>query len=213
MALRRLHPRFLAGEDDFLDADEHRRLAAFLRSVPTVPSGGRPSPSSFAFAAPTVESTVVSGRAEAAAGCPVWTADGPGSGAALPLPLAELAGRVSDHLAGEHDLWRAAGTPARRFTSVYVDRYLAGGSFVPHVDRDCYGPVVAGVSVGPGSCLLSFRSGGRTAVGHVLHPGSLYVFSADLRRPPFTHAISSVTDLRFGVTFRFTAAGPDATAG
>jgi hypothetical protein len=121
VALRRLHPRFLAEENDFLDADEHRRLAAFLQAVPVVASGGQPSPS-FAFAAPMVGTTAVCGRVEAAAGCPVWTPDGPGPGAALPPLLAGLAGRVSDHLAGEDELWRAAGTPARQFTSVYVDR-------------------------------------------------------------------------------------------
>lgn len=208
MAFELVHPSLLGYEPRFLSASEQKKLLAFLESVPVVEPEQRDVTSTFAFSAPQAGAVVVTGRREAAAGWPVWADTRPVFGVDMPAPLAALAARVDGALGEFHAVRAATGPPLPRFTSVYADRYPLGGSFFPHTDRDCYGPVVAGVSVGPGSCRITFASDGVVDVDHLLEPGSLYVFAGRLRAAPCVHSVSDVTDLRFGVTYRFASTEP-----
>lgn len=193
---------------DFLELESSDDLTAFLDGVPRVEQGAHDGTRQFAFTRPRVDGTTVTGRYEAAAGNPVWTGSVGAPGVAIPAPLVALAKTVSGRLRADR-----GGEPlfsdhvALRFTSVYVDRYETGGAFVAHADRPCYGPVVAGVSVGTGACRLTFRLDGEAVYRRTLAPGSLYAFTGILREPPCTHEVDSVTGLRYGVTFR-TAAPP-----
>lgn len=202
MALKVLHSDLLVYEDGFLSNDEHDALLEWLDRVPTNPSAGHDVTATFAFASPTAGATRVRHRREAAAGWPVWTDGGPGRGVAMPPSLAQLASSVHGRLVDQLTAREALPDPVLPFTSVYVDRYPPGGSFVPHTDRRCYGPLVAGVSVGPGSCVLEFTSEADRPIIAKLVPRSLYAFAGGLRREPCTHAVRDVTDLRYGITLR-----------
>ena len=104
------------------------------------------------------------------------------------------------------DLWSQTSTQRQPFTSVYVDRYPTGGTFVQHTDRDIYGPVVAGISLGQGSCRMTFKTPAEN-LEFTLHPRSLYVFAGQLRHAPVTHGIDQVSGERYAVTFRTAAPG------
>ncbi|MGH9124718.1 MAG: alpha-ketoglutarate-dependent dioxygenase AlkB [Acidimicrobiales bacterium] len=203
MAFQYLDSDLFAYDQDFLPAGQHAELLAFLQAVPRVTPEARAAATSFVLAPPVADGTTVAGRLEGAAGQPVWTGVRPGVGVAIPPLLARLATMVNRSL-GEANLWARAGEPPAPFSSVYVDRYPRSGTFMAHTDRDCYGAVVVGVSIGPGSCTMHFEIEGQ-AIAFALHPGSLYVFAGSLRRPPYTHRVDSVSDERFGVTFRSTA--------
>lgn len=207
MALRLAHPSLLGYDPGFLPEAEHDELLLYLASVPIVDFEARDVRATFAFVTPRAGATVVEGRWEAAAGSPVWTGAGPVRAVAIPDPLAALAARVDHRLAAEGALWSEAATAPQPFTSVYVDRYPPGGSFFPHTDRDCYGSVVAGVSIGAGSCRIAFETERATDASQVLEPGSLYVFSGRLRAAPCEHRIADVSDVRYGISLRFAASG------
>lgn len=188
----------------FLDQAAQGRLVRYLDTVPVVEPGTVDVTRQFAFCAPSADGTVVRERREAAAGWPVWTGSEPEFGVQLPSILAQLADQAGGCLASlKHP--EAAG-PSLAFSSVYVDRYQLGGSFVPHTDRACYGPVVGGVSVGPGSCRMTFRSGGEVQLAQSLEPGGLYAFFGSLRSEPCTHEIDLVTGVRYGISLRTPAA-------
>jgi hypothetical protein len=91
-------------------------------------------------------------------------------------------------------------------TSVYVDRYDTGGRFVPHTDREIYGPVVVGVSLGNGWGTLSFADGRETEVGAEVHPRSVYLMAEPLRFAPWTHRFELSEGRRWAVTYRSGAA-------
>ena len=87
------------------------------------------------------------------------------------------------------------------FSSIYVDLYEEGGSFVPHTDRPIYGPYVLGMSFGVGSCEIVFSSAD-SEYRLTLPPRSVYCFGPPLRNEPWVHEVVGVTGRRFGVTFR-----------
>jgi len=188
---------------DFLSADEDRALVAYLAGVPQRAHEAYDPVHEFAFAHPVYDGEVVLGRSEAAAGEPIWFGGRPVQGTPLPEPLADLRDRAQDALrtSGHTELERLAEAP---FTSVYVDRYEAGGLFVPHVDRNCYGPIVVGVSAGPGEADLGFvhRTGELAPMSIPLAPRSLYAFCGAVRWEPWLHHVADVTANRFGITYR-----------
>jgi len=161
----------------------------------------------FAFFAPLVDGVRVAGRIEARAGWPVWDGHGPAPGAPMPPELETLAASVTDRLQTADGLRTPTSPAPNAFTSVYVDRYPAGGKFVAHTDRDIYGPVVAGVSIGPGSCTLTFLFEGKPVFEHELRPRSLYAFAGRLRAAPCLHQVTGVSDVRFAISFRYAATG------
>lgn len=197
-----VHPDHLVYLPGFLSGPEAAALVDVLERTPVVPTESHDATRAFAFTAPVADGTVVEGRREAAAGWPVWDGAGPAQGAPLPAPLDELAGKVGRALTHLGD--PALGDPATdlSFSSVYVDRYPPGGTFFPHTDRACYGPVVAGVSVGPATSRLVFQVDGDVRAETILEPGSLYAFAGSLRAEPCTHEVVDVTALRFGITYR-----------
>ena len=205
------HPDRFVYLPGFIGPDRNAELVRFLEQVPVLAPAQHDPARQFAFTSPIADGTVVQGRREAAAGWPVWDGTAPIRGAAMPAPLQDLAaeaGRSLLGLADEH-LGEAA---ALTFTSVYADRYPPSGTFVPHSDRACYGPTVAGVSLGRGTCRMVFRRDGEVLLDAMLEPGSLYAFSGLLREAPTTHEIIEVDDLRFGVTYRSPAPGLGAGA-
>jgi hypothetical protein len=208
MTLRVHQPELLSHlvyEPDFLDPEENVELAAFLASVPTIPIDDYDPRAAFAYTRPRYDGVEIASRKEAAAGSPISFGGAPVSGVPMPPPLAQLAERVGVALAG---LEAHGGPPAPlSFTSVYVDWYEAGGFFVPHVDRDSYGPVIAGVSVGVGEAALEFlRAGESEAVGRlIVEPRSLYAFFGPIRYVPWEHRASDTTGRRFSITFRMPA--------
>lgn len=188
---------------DFLSVEEDQALVAYLATVPERQAADYDPVHEFAFARPIYQDEVVRERAEAAAGEPIWFNDRPVRGTPLSPPLAGLRDRAQRALrsSGDPDLSRLAEVP---FTSVYVDHYVEGGLFVPHVDRDCYGPVVLGISAGPGHATLGFvhREGILPARSIALEPRSLYAFCGAVRWEPWLHSVGDVTGTRFGISYR-----------
>jgi hypothetical protein len=180
----------------FIARNEERELRRRFDSMPIAGERGHDPRSSFAFTHVFVDGREVQGRLEACAGWPIWYEAGAARGQELTPELAVMAARVR---ASVRDAFGDAD-----FTSVYVDKYPVGGSFVPHVDRDIYGPVVAGVSVGSGTAELCFsdETNREREVVLKLEPRSLYAFGQSLRRHPWRHEIRDVSDVRYGVTFR-----------
>ena len=188
---------------DFLSVEEDRALVDYLRTVPERDPAHYDPVHEFAFAHPVYDGEVVLERAEAAAGEPIWFDGRPVRGTPLTPALAALRDRAQDVLrsSGDPDLTRLTEVP---FTSVYVDHYEEAGTFVPHVDRDCYGPVVLGVSAGPGRARLGFmhRDGTPPARSIRLEPRSLYAFCGPVRWEPWLHHVGDVTGTRFGISYR-----------
>ena len=134
-------------------ADEARVLLEFLDTVPERNDGEADAIPEFVFVRHSIEEGHP-GRAEAAAGDPIWLGTDWGRGVDIPSELVFLRERVGD-AARDIDFGGLLGfSPNLSFTSTYVDRYLPGGGFFPHTDGDRYGAVIAGVSVGPGSAKL-----------------------------------------------------------
>lgn len=186
---------------DAVAAADADRLQAFLDAVPTSFSSTFDA-RTFTFRRLQVDGCIVGGRLEACAGRPVWDGAGFVAGPAVPEALATLMRAASRRVV---DLGFVPSPGFEGFTSVYVDRYERGGSFSPHVDRDGYGPVVVGFSIGPGSARLTFSSAGCVVEEVEIEPRSMYAFRGELRSGPVEHAVSCVTDLRFGITFRTSA--------
>lgn len=200
------HPDALAYLPGFLDSDRQAELERFLDAVPEVAPGHQEPAVAFTFTSPVVEGhVVVADRREAAAGWPVWSGSGPAVGVELPGPLKDLAREVGQCLTPLLPNLAGVLPDDLAFSSVYVDRYDAGGAFVAHTDRHCYGPVVAGVSIGPGECRITFRERAEVVFQQHLAPGSLYAFAGRLRRSPCTHEIGDVDGRRYGLTLRTSA--------
>ena len=185
-------------------AHEARALLQFLDAVPER-HDGTDAISEFVFVGHPSESGGL-GRAEAAAGQPIWLGADWGRGVDIPPELLFLQERVSE-LATDIDFGELLGfTPNLSFTSTYVDRYLPGGGFFRHTDGDRYGEVIAGVSIGPGSASLAFWSdehhGSSPEVEFTAEPNSIYFFCGPIRHSPWQHAVRGVTDLRYGITWR-----------
>ena len=192
----------LVYKPDFLGETEHAELAAFLESVPTIPVDEYDPRRHFAYTRPRYDGVEITSRKEAAAGEPIWFDGAPVRGVKMPPLLSQLAHRVGAALP---DLDRFGGPAGPlSFTSVYVDWYEAGGYFVPHVDRESYGPVIAGVSVGAGAAALAFLHEGEPEAGGRLgvEPRSLYAFFGPIRYAPWKHRATDVTGRRFSITFR-----------
>lgn len=193
-------------QPDFLDDTAESELLGVLEEVPDRPFEERDPRTAFAFTQLVIDGESVVGRREAAAGHPVWF-DGRARAGLPMLP-------IFDALARRAERWLAELVPRSPtlslspLTSVYVDRYPPHGRFVPHQDRGCYGPVVVGISAGPGSCRLRFAHSDEmaTSVDIVLAPRSLYAFFGPIRWEPWTHEVVDTTDVRYGVTFRSPAA-------
>ena len=193
-------PTFIYVED-FLDEDQRWNLEERLDGIPVTSVDDPERDLRLNLAHPLIDGVTVSTRLEGSAGAPVWRS-AVTTGPPMPTFLVDLGRdvrRVVRKLTGDdHD-----------FTSVYIDRFDAGGSFVPHTDRACYGPLVAGVSVGASSCLLRFEdpTSGRAFQVQV-RPGALYLFCDEIRRPPWVHSTSEVTGRRWVVTLRTAAHAP-----
>ena len=203
--------QYLAYEPNFLSDDEHARLLSLLEAIPTVRSDdeGRKM---FAYVHPRDDGVEIASRKEAAAGNPISLDGQPVAGVPMPEPLAQLAARVGDHLRGQTGL--EIPVHGCEFTSVYVDWYEAGGHFVPHVDRDIYGPIIAGVSAGTGSVALEFVRNDvpdRVVGRLIVEPRSLYAFYGPIRYEPWLHQVRDVDGRRFGITFRSPRHDTDST--
>jgi hypothetical protein len=188
--------------NDVISLDMACRVTRYLETVPREDCCGHDPRQTFAFTNPVYDGTVVTSRAEAAAGFPIWFADEPVAALPIPAPLAALSTSLAATL--PLTIEEAIDIARRPFSSVYVDHYPRGGSFVPHVDRDCYGPSVLGASLGPGTCDLVFAHANNAAESFAvtLEPRSAYLFFGAVRYPPWLHAVRSVTDERYGITFR-----------
>lgn len=135
----------------------------------------------------------------------------------LPQWLMKLAYRIQAAAVeeGVHSL------DARRpFEQAIVNEYEVGQGIAPHIDRDCFGPVVATVSLGS-AVNMEFRcdaTGG--AYAHRLEPGSLLLLCGEARSK-WRHGIAKrrsdtwngqklTRERRVSITFR-TIARPDAS--
>ena len=199
-------PFFYYGSDIISDI-ESRALLDFFNTVPTGPVDRCDATQEFAFVTHTGTRSAPGDRAEAAAGDPIWLGDDWGAGVSLPDLVARLRDRVGELAASLPFEDQLGWLPQVDFTSVYVDRYFSGGRFFPHTDgEDAYGPVIAGASIGPGHAM--FRLWGNVEVDRtpdaefLLEPNSVYMFFGPIRNKPWLHAISDVTDLRYGITMR-----------
>jgi alkylated DNA repair dioxygenase AlkB len=114
------------------------------------------------------------------------------------------------------------------FTSLYVDRFAPGGRFVPHADRDIYGPLVATLSLGAPATVRftcpddiiptdepdtgsNDRSGdgGPLPVDLRLASGDLYAFWPPMRHAPWVHEVLPVAEPRISVSLRTAASAAD----
>jgi len=186
-------------------AHQARALLKFLNTVPERNDGIADPSSEFVFVSHSTEEGDL-GRAEAAAGDPIWLGADWGRGVAIPSELLFLQESVGS-IARDADFEGPLGfTPNLSFTSAYVDRYLPGGGFFPHTDGDRYGAVIAGVSIGPGSANFTLWNGNpdhsSPEVEFTVKPNSIYFFCGPIRHSPWRHAIRRVTDLRYGITWR-----------
>lgn len=177
---------------------ENRALVERLLALPVNPPGSPLDVYRLAFRSLVLGGEPVEGRREAACGSPIWDGHGPSFGAPVPAWLSDVLPRV-DGFAG------SAVSDHLGFSSVYVDWYEQGGTFVPHTDRDIYGPLVCGLSAGEGNALIRFTDG-HDVVDLTLPARSIYCFGPPLRDRPWTHEIVSVSARRLGVTFRTAAA-------
>lgn len=194
-------------EPGFLSETQAEELIAFFRQVPVRAPADQDLRHEFSFAQAQWEGKDVPGRKLAAAGDPIWLEGGPATGVTIPGPLASLRDEVSNRLQTMRleNLPALAGQSVLPLTSVYVDWYSAGGYLGPHVDRDCYGPVIAGVSVGTSTAVMRFFCEGHGANGaheFELSPNSLYVFCGPIRHSPWQHEVLGGALERFGITFR-----------
>ena len=111
--------------------------------------------------------------------------------------------------------------PGQPFEQAIINEYLPGQGIAPHIDRDCFGPVVATVSLG--SAVSMDFCCGATGDDHVhrLEPRSLLLMHGDARSA-WRHGIAKRrTDVwngqkiqrhrRVSITFR-TIADPDCTS-
>lgn len=186
-------------------ADEARALLQFLDTVPERNDDEVDATSEFAFIRHPTESGG-RGRAEAAAGEPIWLGTDWGRGVDIPSELLFLQHRVGE-IATDLDFRGLLGfTPNLSFTSTYVDRYLPGRGFFRHTDGDRYGAVIAGVSIGPGSAVFALwaddHDDSSPEVELTVEPNSIYFLCGPIRHSPWQHAIREVTDLRYGITWR-----------
>ncbi|MDE0676559.1 MAG: alpha-ketoglutarate-dependent dioxygenase AlkB [Acidimicrobiaceae bacterium] len=69
----------------------------------------------------------------------------------------------------------------RPFEQAIVNEYLPGQGIAPHVDRDCFGPVVATVSLGSAVSMDFCRKSGGVEFVQRLEPRSLLLIYGDAR--------------------------------
>lgn len=173
-------------------------VLAFLAEVPEAPVEELDRTQQFAFTRPLVDGSPIAGRAEACAGDPIWV-DGPSTGVPIPPALTSLRNMLAETVTDTFDQHRTDMPP---MTSVYIDRYDKGGRFVAHTDREIYGPVVAGVSLGDGWGTLTFADGDGAEVRAELRSRSVYLMTEPLRFPPWTHRFELRSGRRWAVTYR-----------
>lgn len=173
-------------------------VLAFLAEVPEVPVEELDRTQQFAFTRPLDDGSPIAGRAEACAGDPIWV-DGPSTGVSMPPALTSLRDLLAETVTDTFDEHRTDMPP---MTSVYIDRYDEGGRFVAHTDREIYGPVVAGVSLGDGWGTLTFANRNGDVVRTELHSRSVYLMGEPLRFPPWTHRFDLHEGRRWAVTYR-----------
>ncbi|CCM65477.1 hypothetical protein [Candidatus Microthrix parvicella] len=180
---------------DEFSSRENNRIANYLGSVSGAGLDRQLDQDEFHFRQLMEDGTAVKGRLEAACGTPVWGGEGQVTGPAVPAYLQTLTERADLLVRSSIDTLHAG------FSSIYVDLYEEGGSFVPHTDRPIYGPYVLGMSFGVGSCEIVFSSAD-SEYRLTLPPRSVYCFGPPLRNEPWVHEVVGVTGRRFGVTFR-----------
>lgn len=97
-----------------------------------------------------------------------------------PLPewLDRLAHKIHEAASSEA---RQLLSPSQAFEQAIVNEYLPGQGIAPHVDRDCFGPVIATVSLG--SAINMDFCCDETGESHVqrLEPRSLVLMHGDAR--------------------------------
>lgn len=186
--------------------DVGREVLAYLAEVPEVPAEVLDRTQRFAFTRPLADGAPIVGRAEACAGDPIW-ADGPRTGVTMPSALESLRDQITCVVS---DTFRDHRFDVPPLTSVYVDRYDEGGHFVPHTDREIYGPVVVGASLGNGWGTLTFADGEGAQVSADLFAQSVYLMAPPLRLAPWTHSFKLHQGQRWAVTYRSVAGGSHA---
>ena len=195
--------RYFFYERDAVTIPEAEALLDFLNSRPRRDNETADPRGEFAFVTYDGEEGVA--REEAGAGEPIWLGADWGTGVPIPGEMGFLNQRVN-RMASNLDLPDGVAGADRVFTSVYVDRYLPSGGFFPHTDGDTYGPVIAGVSIGPGTARLAFWPDDETTrpptANWLIEPNSIYFLCGPIRHHPWHHSIREVSDLRYGITWR-----------
>ncbi len=75
------------------------------------------------------------------------------------------------------------------FNNVFSFKYMYGQKVPFHKDRDCFGPVVAGISLGKKSCKLKFKKDeSDIIISARVEPGSLYIMTGPARYD-YRHAL------------------------
>lgn len=97
--------------------------------------------------------------------CEEYPSDGP-----IPAWAEDLGGRMV-----------AMGIFPRPPDHVLLRRYDRGRGVCPHIDREAYGPVVAGLTLGSSRTFHLTRTGARSRLEALLLPGDLYVMSGAAR--------------------------------
>ena len=119
-----------------------------------------------------------------------------------PLPewLARLSNMVREAASEEA---KQSLDPHRPFEQAIINEYMPGQGIAPHIDRDCFGPIVATVSLGSAVNMdFCCDSTGGEYVQRLM-PRSLVLLHGDAR-------LSGVTASRNGTPTRGTTKGPSA---
>lgn len=209
----------------FLPEPDQRGLERWLWEQPVHPAGSCRGADGFAFCELEYDGERVPGRVEAACGEPIFEHGRARRGGPVPTVLRPLLGDASEAV-GHLALPTQARLGPAGFTSLYADRFAPGGRFVPHADREIYGPLVATLSLGaPATVRFSRRpdvastdepepgpnddSGDdrSLSVDLRLAPGDLYAFWPPMRHAPWVHEVLPVEEPRISVSLR-TAASP-----
>ena len=100
---------------------------------------------------------------------------------ALPDWLRDLAHQIENTICIGHSFLVDAESADLRFEQVIINEYEPGQGIAPHIDRDCFGPVVATVSLGADTVMTFKRRDTKEIFNQLLERRSLLILSGESR--------------------------------
>lgn len=191
----------------FLDSELGTEVWGWLEAIPEVPptkerTSSRPG-DPLVFAAPWYRNPKNPAKRRVELQCGLVGVVGQlHEGPAIPPILQRLLVVAAAELAVH-----GARIPQAEFRSIYINRYDADGSINPHWDREHFGEVVAGISLGAPATLHFYDKDAKddTVLTLELGPESLYAFWGQIRHKPWVHTLDVTAGRRYGGDVPMTA--------